>query len=429
MTDDDVPPELLQMVRDVIRRRHARMEGIDTRSRVRARVEELNEEQNSVSDDDDVFEDAFDGRGDSLLEGVDLHFEWSPMQTFRSVEESFVPEHTGSVESHLNPYNAFRSFWDDSILQVIVDDTNRNASRIQSATFQAGWHPTNIHELLCLFAFWMMTGVIRMPTIRRYFSSNSLLRTEAFSRITTPKRYDSLNRALHFVDTSPELSDPTNSGVAISDPMYSLRPIIDHLYNKFQSYYVLSKDICIDESLTLWIARLKFKQYIRSKAAKFGIKTFELCESSTVYLWSFLVYTGKLDAVQGGITKSTAIVLKLIRPLLNKGYRLFMDNWFNSPLLARICKRNGTDCVGTLLSSRVDVPRLVTHAPLKQGQLVARHSGDVYVLSWLDKKRVNMILTCHGSVPTCLALVSQLVPSNSSHSRSLTIIAAWAALI
>ncbi|XP_026322276.1 piggyBac transposable element-derived protein 4-like [Hyposmocoma kahamanoa] len=155
-----------------------------------------------------------------------------------------------------------------------------------------------------------------------------------------------------------------------------------------------------------------FRRYNRSEAAKFGIKTFELCESATGYLWSFLVYTGKQSSFDLGpeIAKSTAVVLKLIEPLLNKGYRLFMDNWFNSPILARFLKRNGTDCVGTLRSSRVNVPKLVTHAPLQQGQLVARHSGDVCVLSWLDKKRITMISTCHGSA-TGLPNVSSRPPS------------------
>jgi len=29
------------------------------------------------------------------------------------------------------------------------------------------------------------------------------------------------------------------------------------------------------------------------KRSRFGIKTFELCDSKTGYLWNFIVYTGK----------------------------------------------------------------------------------------------------------------------------------------
>ncbi|KAG6446611.1 hypothetical protein O3G_MSEX004539 [Manduca sexta] len=379
LSDDDVPPELRQMARDVIRRR------------MNVRVNE--DEPGEVADGTDI-----------PLQGEDLHFEWSPMETFRGEEEVFRPARTGAVESYATAYDAFRSYWDDRILQVIADETNRYANEINSASFHACWYPTNVDEVLCLFSFWMMLGIIRMPTIRSCFSTNKLLATSGFRRIMTQRRYEQLSRALHFVDGDPVVQavDPTISDPTASfDRIHRLRPIVDHLNAKFQANYVPSKDICIDESLTLWTGRLNIKQYIRSKAAKFGIKTYELCESATGYLWSFIIYTGKqtsadIHQVPGSLA-STAIVKKLIDPLLNKGHRLFMDNWFNSPLLARFLKRNGTDCVGTLRPNGKDVPYLVAEAPLMRGQLLARHSGDVCVMAWQDKRRVTTISTCHGT--------------------------------
>ncbi|XP_045510267.1 piggyBac transposable element-derived protein 4-like, partial [Colias croceus] len=160
-------------------------------------------------------------------------------------------------------------------------------------------------------SFWMMLGIIIMPTVTSCFSTHPLLMTEVFKRIFIRKRYENLVRALHFVDADTENSDRLNR----------LRPIISHLNDKFQSNYVLDKDICIDKSLTLWKGRLDIKQYIRSKASKFGIKTFELCESVTGYLWSFIVYTGKQSSAElvqeHGVLKSTAVVKKLMAPLLN----------------------------------------------------------------------------------------------------------------
>jgi len=55
-----------------------------------------------------------------------------------------------------------------------------------------------------------------------------------------------------------------------------------------------------------------------------------------------------------------------------------------------------TDCVGTLHLSRKDVPLRVKEKKLKKGELVAQHSGPVYVLKWKDKKDVTMISTYHG---------------------------------
>jgi hypothetical protein len=96
---------------------------------------------------------------------------------------------------------------------------------------------------------------------------------------------------------------------------------------------------------------VSFKQYLPLKAAKFGIKTYELCDSVSGLLWSFVVYTGKDMHFQSSLVtqemnKTTAIVLHLIEPLLDKGYTVWLDNFYNSPAVARLLKHNGTNCVG-----------------------------------------------------------------------------------
>ncbi|KAG6454575.1 piggyBac transposable element-derived protein 4 [Manduca sexta] len=373
LSDDDVPSELRQMARDVINRR--------LNERVKKEPEEVVDEA-VVS-----------------LQREDLHFEWSPMETFQGKEEIFRPAHTGAVASYTSAYDAFRSYWDDSILQIIVNETNRYATNINSTSFQAEWYPTNVHEMLCLFAFWIMLGIIRMPTIQSCFTEHPLMKTTVFRHIFSNRRYSDLTRALHFVNEAahdrnvkPPISDP--------DPIYSLRPIVDHLNAKFQGNYIPSQNICIDESLTPWKGK-DLKHYVPSKAARYGIKTFELCESATGYLLSFIIYTGKETKAEMKrapmASTGFALVKRLMGPLLNKGYRLFVGNRLNSPLLARFLKRNGTDCVGTIRPTLKDVPYLIAKAPLEKGQLLARHSGDVCVLAWEDKKRVTMISTCHSS--------------------------------
>ena len=73
-----------------------------------------------------------------------------------------------------------------------------------------------------------------------------------------------------------------------------------------------------------------------------------------------------------------------------------MDNFYNSPALAQRLKSLKTDCVGTLRPSRKDVPQIVKEKRLKKGELVAQHSGPVFVLKWKDKKEVTMISMYHG---------------------------------
>jgi len=117
---------------------------------------------------------------------------------------------------------------------------------------------------------------------------------------------------------------------------------------------------------------LSFLQYLPLKSSKFGIKTFELCESTTGYLWSFLVYTGKDTVINSPLIssetpKTAAIVLKLLEPLVGKGFTLWMGNFYNSLDLALHLKfKNSTDCVGTMKITRKNVPKEVKDAKLKK---------------------------------------------------------------
>ena len=93
--------------------------------------------------------------------------------------------------------------------------------------------------------------------------------------------------------------------------------------------------------------------YLPLKASKFGIKTYELCDSKSGYLWSFIVYTGSETQLNSSLitistNKTSSVVVYLVEPLLHQRHTLWMDNYYNFPELAELLKNNGTDCVGTL---------------------------------------------------------------------------------
>jgi hypothetical protein len=160
-------------------------------------------------------------------------------------------------------------------------------------------------------------------------------------------------------------------------------PVISHLNNKFQELYLPNQDMPL-------------------KASKFGIKTYELCDTTTGYLWSFLVYTGKdtkLDSplITADTSKTSTTVLKLVEPLMKQGWIVWMDNFYNSPALVRTLKMTyKTDCVGTLKLNCMDMPPKVKNAKLKKGKIIAQHAGSVSVTKWSDKKILTMISTYHS---------------------------------
>jgi hypothetical protein len=182
---------------------------------------------------------------------------------------------------------------------------------------------------------------------------------------------------MHFVDST------TQNTFFGPKKLFKIHSITDYLTNKFQSIYIPTQNIAIDGSLTPWKGRLSFGIYLPLKSSKFGIKTFELCESNTGYLWKFIVCSGSETDIEttldhGERNKTSSIVLKLVEDLLGKGYTLWMDNYYDSPDLAAFLKRQGTNVAGTLRQNRKHVPSAMKNGKLKKGKL----SRSILMVLW-----------------------------------------------
>ena len=145
--------------------------------------------------------------------------------------------------------------------------------------------------------------------------------------------------------------------------------------------------------------RLGWKQYIPTKRARFGIKSFEICESSSGYIWSFFVYTGKDTVYHPDVAADSPIGSKVIYTLVNslfgKGYCISMDNFFSSPQLYNMLCDNNTDSVGTLSANRNGVPKEIASKKLKKGEIAAIYTRRLMLLKWKDKKDMLMLSTFH----------------------------------
>ena len=137
-----------------------------------------------------------------------------------------------------------------------------------------------------------------------------------------------------------------------------LEDFLDLLREKSRQNYIPSKFVAVDEYLSLWKGRLRFKVYIPNKRERYGVKVYMLCESETGYLSNFIVYTGEdMKYPEPSVTlpepfehygNPSKVVLSLLEGFYNKGYQLALDNLYTSPELSYALYHNGTDAYGTL---------------------------------------------------------------------------------
>ena len=72
------------------------------------------------------------------------------------------------------------------------------------------------------------------------------------------------------------------------DSLSKVRPIIDLLIGKIRSCYYPDQNLSLDESMMAWRGRLRFRQHIKGKKHKFGIKYYAFCET-TGFVLNFVI--------------------------------------------------------------------------------------------------------------------------------------------
>jgi hypothetical protein len=111
------------------------------------------------------------------------------------------------------------------------------------------------------------------------------LATPVFGCVMSMNLFELICKFVHF-------NNHESKDTYLSPPkLFKICPVMSYLIRKFQNVCILDQNIAIDESLTVWIGRLSFKQYIPLKSSELNLK--ELCESSSCNLWAFIIYTGR----------------------------------------------------------------------------------------------------------------------------------------
>lgn len=301
------------------------------------------------------------------------------------------------INNHNDPYELFKLFVTDELVDMIVNQTNLYAEQFMSnrqltqfSRFQA-WKPTDQNEIFLLLGIYILLGLIWKPKIDSYFTSKPIFSTPGFPYLLSHKRLKLLNRFLHFTNN---LYPPSEN-----KKFHKIKPVFDYINRKFSEVYTPVREVSVDESLLLWKGRLSFQQYIRIKKARFGIKTYVLSEAKSGYICKLIVYVGKeTELIQNPqYGHATNVVLTVLNELLDKGYCVYTDNYYCSPELALSLHQRKTDIVGTVRSNRKGLPKEFVKQKLDKNEITAacEKFGKMMFVKWVDKRDVLFLTTVH----------------------------------
>lgn len=129
------------------------------------------------------------------------------------------------------------------------------------------------------------------------------------------------------------------------------------MVDNFQKYYCRSDYKTIDEQLLAFRGKYPFRQYISSKPAKHGIKTFALVDPRTVYIFNLETYLGIQSTGPYKISNASQdVVLRLFEPFFVSNRNITGgDKWFTSIPFVISLKEKKLIYVGTIRKNNREI--------------------------------------------------------------------------
>ena len=212
------------------------------------------------------------------------------------------------------PIDFMNLFLTDDLITLMSTETNRYAmeviqknSPLTEHSRLHEWKDTNNAEIRSFIGLLFHMGIVQLPTIEHYWNTNILYDLPLCRSVMSRNRFQLPLRMWHFADND-----------LITDKLHKINPISSHFNQIMQTIYYPSKHLSLDESVILWRGRLCFRVYIKNKRHRYGVKLYELCESSGLIL-KFIIYQGRTNDPPDDMGVTADIVKQLMADYLDRG--------------------------------------------------------------------------------------------------------------
>lgn len=326
---------------------------------------------------------------DEIIENEDSGFQHS----FQYAELP-GPKHCPPQDS--KPITYLNLFLTSTLISTFVLETNRYATnylaahvnRLSPHSRLKDWTNVTVAEMKAFLAIVLNMGLICKPTIESYWSQKSSQSTTWFRKLMSRNRFEIILKFFHITDVSniPQHGQPDYN------PLGRFQPLIDHANRLFRQFYTPNQSMSIDESLVGTKKRIGLTQYMpKKKHHRWGIKLWVLCDAITHYCVAFSCYKGARNMedieqrAECGLAHKVVVNLMEMGNYLNKGFHLYLDNFFTSIPLARYLYSKLTWLTGTLRLNRKGVPKQLK-GKYRVGQKVYVRKGPILQMAWREKK-------------------------------------------
>ncbi|XP_029645332.1 piggyBac transposable element-derived protein 3-like [Octopus sinensis] len=211
-----------------------------------------------------------------------------------------------------------------------------------------------------------------------YWENKSDLNNNLVSHAMSRNTFEKIHQYLHFHD---------NSKLNPCDKVYKVRPLLDHLNDKFYQFVEpMGSYFSLDKAMKSYYRHHGMKQFIRGKPICYGFEFWCLDRPD-----GFLIASKTL-----GSSVSKILSLKFI-PV---GSSIYIDNYFTSLPLMDALSNNGLFCVGTIRNNRTEKAPLQDVSKVVRGICCVAEDKKIGITlpKWLDNNQVNLVANLKAEV-------------------------------
>lgn len=372
----------------------------DEEDKIENREEDSESEQDLENEDEITPPSQKKIRREPMFLGRDNLTEWKkhkPSVKVRTRSKNIVthlPGVKGPARSVSTVIDCWKCFFDENILNIIVDHTNHFISEKQYSNEYRTATPTDLTEMKALL------GLLYLAAVRKVNNLNcaDLWKTngtsiELFRLTMSLERFRFLIRHIRF-DNKRTREDRQKI-----DKLAAIREMFEIFVTNCKNNYTPSEYTTVDEMLAGFKGKCNFRQYIPSKPNKYGIKIFALVDAKMFYTQNLEVYVGKQpDGPFANSNSGQAIVERMVEPIVNSGRNVTVDNWFTSIELCESLLEKKLTVVGTIKKNKRQIPREFVEGKNRSvgSSMFGFHKNGTLV-SFIPKKGKNvlMISTMH----------------------------------
>lgn len=287
--------------------------------------------------------------------------------------------------------SAFKMFFDEKMLDKIIEETNRYAEQKNDAV------RVTRNEMLVVLGIILFSGYRRVPSTRMYWEEQPDVSCDLVKDAIRRDRFEKILRYFHLADNT-KINE---------DRFFKVRDFFDAL-NKNLKCFPKPKRASIDETMVPYYGRHSAKQFIRSKPIRFGYKIWGAADPDDGWMLHVEPYCGKSTKItqypefgQGG-----SVVLGLLEACdFQEGTELYFDNLFSSVALLEELTKRKMKATGTLRENRVgkhlDLPdkKTMSKRPRGESEMRVNPENSIVVVRWMDNSVVTMLSNCYSVGP------------------------------